>query len=251
AVKQRVSELAQGKKIPVVIFNCIDFTWEANKQSYPKARASSDTSNAITSFFGQDITKVMSTLQTLGNAELVVVVPDSELLDSRAFSFAQEPQDRKSVGEQIKQGLERNLQQIFDQVGGRVVYWSEYCAENGLPSPLSYTAANFERIQANPKLEKKVRDQVKDSRKYFERLGLPKEQIDQIPQEEIETYVRWYLAMYAGEGEALADANALVLMPEDGRVPAWFVRGAEGAGKELAMIRPVNPLDYFQGRRRS
>jgi hypothetical protein len=248
AVTKRLEDLREGKSVPFVIFNCINFDWITNGTDYPQVIAQKDTTGSIAQYYQKDILEIMNTLQTIGNPELIIVIPDSELIDDRAFSYNQTIEDRTKIGKTIQDGLTTQLQSLLEQTNGRVVFWSNYCNEQGLPSPLSYTSQNYERIMNDPMLQKKVRDQVKDSRKYFQRMGLNAEPISQ---QAMDQYIAWYLAMYAGEGEALADMQALVFMPEDGRVPAWFLRGAEKAGKELAIIKPVDPMDYFKGRRKS
>lgn len=112
-----------------------------------------------------------------------------------------------------------------------------------MQNPLDYTAENYQRIQADPRLQKKVREQAKDSKKYFERNGLYTSGVDD---REFVDRTSWYLAMYMGEGQALSESRAICLNLEDGRVPAWFQRGANGT---LPVLTPVDSREFYRLRK--
>lgn len=245
-LSQRLSELLEGRRVPVVIFNCIDFEWRTKPKNYPESIISSNTATSICAFFQQDILAVMRELNLLGRPQLSIIIPDSELFDDRPFSFAQDLRQRQDIGNVIRTGLTRQLTALADDNGSPVFYWSEYCQSRGLLSPLEYTSRNYEKIKTDPKLFKKVKDQTKDSKRYFVKNGLNPEYIKDIADEEICEKVCWYCAMYAGEGQALSDSKAITVNLEDRRVPLWFQRGAADS---LPILSPVDPNIFYSWRK--
>lgn len=238
---QRLTELSQGKAVPLVVFNCLEFTWQPNGNRYPKSVVSGDPQTAITGYFQDEIQLIKLELETIGKPALRIIVPDSELFDERVFSFAQTTQERTKVAEQVKLDLSQRLAELNDP-DSPIVLWSDYCREQRLFSPREYTKKNYTRITGDPELLKKVREQVRDSKKYFEKNGL------------FSTYIKydflekiaWYCAMYAGEGQALAESRAIVLNFEDRRVPDWFQRGADD---KLPILNPGDPFAFYAWRR--
>jgi len=244
-LNQRLNELLEGRRVPVVVFNCIDFVWTAQPNRYPQSVISSDTNSSICVFFQQDILAVRSELELLGQPRLSIIVPDSELFDDRPFSFTHDLRQRQNIGEEIRAGLTEKLTSLNDDLGSPVTFWSEYCQSQGLLSPAEYTTQNYEKIKNEPKLFKKIKDQTKDSKRYFVKNGLNPEYIQDIDDEEILERVCWYCAMYAGEGQALLESRAIIINLEDSRVPAWFQRGADN---QLPILSPVNPNDFYTWR---
>lgn len=245
-LSQRLNELLEGRKIPVVVFQCIDFEWMADEEGkYPKALAKTDLSTPICSFYEEGILEVTSKLSTLGTPQLLIIIPDSELYDDRPFSFAQSIKERQELATNFRIELPKLLPRICNEVG-TVILWSDYCKSFGLASPSEYTTTNFDKIKQDPKLAKKVRDQAKDSRRFFIRNGLNATYMTTIPDEEMEERVGWYCAMYAGEGQALLESGAITVNLEDGRVPAWFQRGAANL---LPILSPVDPNAFYAWRR--
>lgn len=241
-----LNELLEGRIVPVPIFQCIDFEWMAAQTGqYPKVIAKTDLISPICGFYEEDILEVTKKLSALGTPQLLIIIPDSELYDYRAFSFAQNLQERKQMALDYQIALPKRLAKICD-AGGSVILWSEYCSSFGLASPQEYTTKNREMIKQDKTLENKIRGQAKDSRRFLINKGLDSTYIAGIPNETMEEKVGWYCAMYAGEGQALFDSKAITINLEDGRVPAWFQRGA---GNSLPILSPVNPNSFYTWRK--
>lgn len=239
--EQRLTELTKGRTVPLVVFNCLEFAWVPNGNRYPKSIVSGDPQLSICGYFQDEIELIKLELEQLGKPMLQIVIPDSELFDDRPFSFAQTRDERVAIAQQAKLALTERLIGL-DDPESPVVLWSEYCHEHGLPAPMEYTGRNYERIKNDPKLLKKARDQVQDSKKYFEKGGLFAQYVRNIGEQELLERVIWYCAMYAGEGQALLDSGAIALNFEDGRVPAWFQRGADG---KLPILTPADPKQFY------
>src|SRR3989344_7935420 len=66
---QRLIDLTEGKTLPLVVFNCLDFTWEEDPGRYPKATILDDTSTSIANYFEnilEDTSKVLGSLSPQG-----------------------------------------------------------------------------------------------------------------------------------------------------------------------------------------
>lgn len=239
----RLQELSQGRSVPIILFNCLDFDWLPDGTRYPLSIISDDTETAIAGYFQPNIEDAMHQLQRLGNPNLAIIIPDSELFDDRPFSFAQSIEERMAIAHCVKTGLNNRLRTM--STDNTVMLWSEFCAIQGLASPADYTTANYNSIRQNPKFDKKIRDQAKDSKKYFERNGLYEEYIRDIDEQDLIDRVAWYCAMYAGEGQALAESRSIVINLEDGRVSAWYQRGSDG---NLPIVTPVNSKEFYTWR---
>ena len=243
-LEERLGELVEGRRVPLVVFNCLEFSWRpAEKRGkYPQSIVSCKPEVAVCKYFGDEIGVVKLELGELGTMpDLKVIVPDSELLDDRVFSFAQSRTERLDLAFNSREALATQLSGLNDPASP-VILWSDYCQQLGLKSPMEYTAENFNKIEDDPKLQRKVKDQIKDSARYLERSGISMEDVNL---GEVYQRTAWYLAMYMGEGEALKDNRAICLNLEDGRVPAWFQRGAGGM---LPIITPVDPKDFYNWR---
>ncbi len=242
-LEDRLDELTEGRGIPLVIFNCLEFAWmPSEKRGYPQSVVSGDPQLSICRYNMDYIGVINLELATLGKPDLKVIIPDSELTDERVFSFAQSREERLDIALNSKTALIAELSEL-NSPESPVTLWSEYCQTQGLKSPSDFTAENYQRIQNDSKLQKKVRDQVKDSKKYFEKNNI---NLQGVNDSEIYERTSWYLAMYMGEGQALEESKAIVLNLEDGRVPAWFQRGANGL---LPILNPVNPNEFYNWRR--
>src|SRR6266403_786660 len=44
ALMERMVDLTKGQRVPLVIFNCLDFDWEPSPGAYPRARILDDSS---------------------------------------------------------------------------------------------------------------------------------------------------------------------------------------------------------------
>lgn len=105
-LKTRLAELAEGRKVPIPIFNCLDFSWRpSKKKEYPQSVVSCNTNLSICKFYQDDIGIVKLELEILGTLDVKVVVPDSELLDSRIFSFAQSGEERIAIAQNSRIAL--------------------------------------------------------------------------------------------------------------------------------------------------
>lgn len=243
-LEARLVELAEGREVPIVVFNCLEFSWKsASRRNYPLSVVSCNSDTSICRYYQDYIGVTFLELQSLGIPRLNVIIPDSELLDERVFSFAQSREERIAAGLSSKTALSSVLTEL-ENPAQAVTLWSEYCRTQSIRIPSDYTAENYRKIQSDSKLQKKVQDQVKDSIRYFERSGIDISRVD--PKEILER-TTWYLAMYMGEGQALWESKAIVLNLEDSRVAAWFQRGADS---RLPIITPVNPNDFYAWRKK-
>ena len=241
----RLHDLVDDRRVLVPVMNCIDFDWKPNAGSYPKSVIKETTDTSIAVFFKPKIEEFLADLRTLGEPNLSVIVPDSEIFDERVFSFAQNLPDR----ERITAKIETDLARRFGSVPGSdepVIRWSRYCEVHKLYTPTQYTTDAAQKIDNDPSLSKKVAKQIKDSERYLMQHGIRKEDIADIPKDVVAQRIKWYLAMYTGEGMALAQLQALMLNFEDGRVPAWYRRGAD---ETLPILTPANPNDFYSWRR--
>lgn len=241
--RTRLTELTQGKIVPVVLFNCLDFSWKpGDLGEYPQSMVLEDTSTANVAYYQKDVLKIIQQLQTLGNPAVSIIIPDSELFDERPFNHSQDIQTRQRIRDQVQEGLSARLPDL-QQAGARVIAWSEYCAQF-VPIPLApeeFTKNEYDRIGKNPDLAKKVREQAKDSRKHFVRRNMNPDYVKSIPEDVMVDKTRWYCAMYMGEGTALSVSGAIVVNLEDSRVKTWYQR----ASSRLPILTPVNPNDYY------
>lgn len=241
--RNRLTELTQGRMVPVVLFNCLDFSWrQSSFGEYPQSVVLNDTATANVGYYQREVVDIIGQLQTLGNPAVSVIIPDSELFDERPFNHSQDLQTRQMIRNQVQIGLSARLPDL-QKLGAKIMTWSEYCA---LFVPLTLTPEDltkmeYDRIGKNPDLAKKVKEQAKDSRKHFIRSGLDPEYIKAIPEEEMFDKTRWYCAMYMGEGTALAISQAVVINLEDSRVKTWYLR----ASSRLPILTPVNPNNYY------
>ena len=89
----RLQELAQGRLVPLVVFNCLDFTWKPNKSKYPQSTVFGYANTSICRYSQDEIEIIKLELETLGSPNLRIIVPDSELFDDRVFSFAQSKEE--------------------------------------------------------------------------------------------------------------------------------------------------------------
>lgn len=234
-LRKRLEELTEDRSVPLVVFNCLDFSWiQQRKNQYPKSFVSTDPKLSICRYYQDYIGVIRSELADLGKPDLKVIIPDSELLDERVFSFAQSRSERLNLALSSKTALVAELTAL-NNPNSPVVLWSEYCKEQNLKLPLDYTAENYQRIQAESQLQTRVKDQVKDSRRYFKKNNID---VSEVCDGEFTDRITWYLAMYMGEGQALRDSRAICLNLEDGRVPAWFQRGAKGLQPILNLVDP-------------
>lgn len=243
-LEARLVELAEGREVPLVVFNCLDFSWKpVSQRGYPLSVVSCNPETAICRFYQDYIGVTLLELQSLGTANLNVIVPDSELLDERVFSFAQTREERLTIAQSSKTALSSTLTEL-ENPEQAITLWSDYCIQQSLRTPFEYTTENYQKIQSDSKLQKKVQDQVKDSGRYFEKSGIDVSNVD--PKEIFER-TSWYLAMYMGEGQALLESRAIVLNLEDSRVAAWFQRGADS---KLPILTPVNANDFYTWRKK-
>lgn len=241
-LKTRLTELALGRRVPVVFFNCIEFKWEKDHGGYPKAYVLAERQQSIAGFYKPQITEIIDQLKKVGIPDVMIVVPDSELHDTKVFNFGQTQGERKEIAEKIRTGLKEEFSDLVAKGDVRVILWSEYCFEYGFQPAEFYSLQQEEKILNDGKLRKSA--QKHDSRNYFIRHGLPAEYVNSISQEQIDKRNIAYFAMYAGEGYVLQESRAIsIIIEPDERVPAWYKRGAEN---KLAIVTPVNPKLYTE-----
>ncbi len=256
-----LAAIAKGERIPLVVFNCLDFLWEKSNGKYPRATILDDTTTSIVDYFQDQLRESISVLNGLspnGSAAIdpCIIVPDSELLDQRVFPFAQSDVERRRIAEKVKAELFQKFEAILTTDGNPVMFWSEYCSKYGLQSPSTYTAKNanilFNAARSDSDNEKQknlyssILRQQKQSRDHFTNKGLDPDYVKfGIPPDEMLERIIWYCAMYMGEGQALAESKAIVLNFEDFRVGKWY---NIGSSDRLPIVTPVNPNEYYRWR---
>lgn len=241
--RTRLTELTQGRVVPVVLFNCLDFMWQRGADGqYPQSVVLDDTSTGNVIYYQNSVLEMVQQLSTLGTPALSVIVPDSELFDDRPFNHVQDLSTRRTIRDTVLEGLSTRLSPLIE-VGVRVITWSQYC-EEFVPislTPEDFTTDAYSRINRDQTLAKKIREQAKDSRKHFARRGLDPDYIRDIPDDVMVDKTQWYCAMYMGEGTALSISRAIVINLEDARVKTWYLRGSSN----LPILTPVDPNDYY------
>jgi hypothetical protein len=257
---KRLVSLTNGERVPVVVFNCLDFTWKKVPGEYPKAVILDDTSTSICDYFQQQMRDSVNALNALspradaGGVDLCIIIPDSELFDERVFPFLQSETERTEIAEQVKADLSRKFDG-FQGGANPVMFWSEYCAKYSLQSPFSYTGNNASLLfnakdsdgdEQGRNLFRSVLRQQANSKDHFINKGLGTGYVEyEIPPEEMLERIIWYCAMYMGEGQALAESNGIVINFEDFRVGKWY---NIGSSNRLPIITPVNPNEYYRWR---
>lgn len=245
--RRRLQELTEGKQISVVMFNCLDFTWkQAEFGEYPKSEVLDDTSTGNVVYYQKEVINMAQQLKTLGDPAISIIIPDSELFDNRPFNHSQDLQTRQAIMERVWAGLNERLTDLRRETRASILTWSEYCTQF-VPlswTPEEFTKSQYERIDNNPTLAKKVREQARDSRRHFVRRGLDSEYVTSIPEEIMLDKTKWYCAMYMGEATALSISRAVVLNLEDARVKTWYIRGASN----LPILTPIDPNVYYKWR---
>lgn len=244
-LEARLNQLVDGRRVPIPIMNCIDFDWQPSPGEYPKSIIKPDVDTSIAVYFKPKTEEILTDLRALGDPNPSVIVPDSEIFDTRVFSFKQTLEERQSIANNIEACLAERLGELPGS-SNPVIRWSRYCEVNGLALPTEYTTRAADKIDKSPDLTKKATKQIKDSERYLMQHGIQKADIVDIPQAEVATRIKWYLAMYTGEGITLAQQEALMLNFEDGRVPAWYRRGADD---QLPILTQASPNEFYTWRR--
>jgi hypothetical protein len=235
---QRLKELQEGKPIDIICFNCIDFRFQPNGTKYPQAFPSDDTRTVLAECYIEELDATLNQLQTLGNPNVAIIIPDSELLDENVFNFGQKINKRLEIRDQIQSSLEKK----FSKKDAKVSLWSEFLKNTGLPSPSNYTERSLPLVMG--KYQNKLHKMYAETKAYLKSKGLSQNQINQINPVEMTVKNAWYLAMYAGEGAAMKDLNAIVLNFEnDGKVTTWYQRGAMGSEYKTEVLPIITPAD--------
>lgn len=259
---RRLVDLTQGKRIPLVVFNCLDFSWVKSIGEYPRAVILDDTSTSIVDYFQEELQSSINALNALspnndGGVDVCIIVPDSELLDERVFPFTQSEDERTEIALKVKAVLSERFKKLQKKRRNPVMLWSEYCRRYGLQSPTTYTANNASivltiaetggRNEKEKNLLRSILKQRDHSREHFINKGLVSGYVQyDIPSQEMLERIIWYCAMYMGEGQALAESDAIVLNFEDFRVGKWY---NIGSSDKLPIITPVNPNNYYAWRK--
>lgn len=238
-LRARLTELAKGKSVPIVIFNCLEFSWiQQRKDQYPKASVVCTPQLSICKYFAEEIEIVR--LES-GEPNVQIIIPDSELLDERVFPFVNSRTERLLAAQNAKIALTRELTAAF-YTEPTIMLWSEYCQKAELKTPADYTKENRRRIEKESGLQDKVRKQIRDSKQFFGKAGID---LNGVNNGEVFNRIAWYAAMYMGEGQALAESGAICINLEDSRVPFWFTEGARG---QLPTLNPVDSKTFYQWR---
>lgn len=239
ALMKTLIQISNGEKIPVPIFNCLSLDWVANGSKYPSVYISDDIGSSITRFNRKNIKRITTILNSLGNPDYYIIVPDSEIFDERVWPFVQDVKDRSITAMSLKD----RVQYLFPDI--KTIFWSEYCSKYELKDPQEYTRSNYEKIISNPILMKKIIDSQTNIRMYFSNY-IGEKQAQAIKKEWLLDRTIWYFAMYMGEGQGLKESGALSINFEEGNVPKWF---QIGAGNNLAIISPSKDIySYYKWR---
>lgn len=238
-LQERLEALRSGEPVELVCFNCIDFNYKAKGGNYPEAIALDDTESALVECFRGELGESVAQLRRLGNPNVTIIVPDSELTDTNVFNFAQKVSDREGIGQRLQQGLSDS----FADEGISVMLWSNFLRDRGLPTAEEYTQRNLPLVMG--KYRRSLKSAAADSPAYFLSKGISADQIGKVSPTEMAIRSAWYLAMYAGEGNALGDlGNAVMLNFEnDGKVLSWAQRGAQGFTTEKEILPIVTPAE--------
>lgn len=234
AFLERLAEMSVGRPVPMPVFNCFSFNWAPQKNSHPICTIYSNIDTAISLYYQSRLNEVASLLAQVGQADISLIVPDSEALDERLWPFNQNQGQRISMVEETKSNLsKRSAYPVFT--------WNEFCQLYNLDSPENYTLNNYQRITVSEELTDIVKQSLPKEREYFANY-LGKNQAQAIPEDILLEKILWYRSMYAGEGQALAQAGAMVLNFEEATVPRWF---QIGANNQLAIITPVKDVNMY------
>lgn len=243
--RKRLEDLSSGKRVPVVLFNCISFTYAQDGQGiYPTAVPTATDTTSIVNFYKRDLDGLIKEVTKIGNPDVQVIVPDSEF-DRRVLNIPLQDEELNERSIEIKDDLEDRLQGLPVTIS----LLSEFNERYGLPSPEAYTEQNYTRIKQTGGIKKK---HVKAERLYFSRNNISDDFLEKISDEVIADRLMWYFGMYAGEGEAMRDSEAVVInLEDDGRVPTWLQRGASqnvksSEGDVLPILTPVNTKEFVQ-----
>jgi hypothetical protein len=248
ALIRRLEDLSSGESIPIVVFNCIGFTYTPDTDRvYPAAVPSRSGSSSIVDFYKNDLNSLVREVTKLGDPDIQIIVPDSEF-DRRVLNIPLEDAELKKTASEIKSDLSNRLQEL----PATVSLLSEYNEKYGLLSPESYTEQNYSRIREFGAVKKK---HIKAERQYFSRNNIGDDYLESVADETIAERLMWYYGMYAGEGEAMRDSGAIVInLEDDGRVPTWLQRGASQTltstdGDVLPIITPVRTKEFVLHKR--
>jgi hypothetical protein len=245
ALVARLGELTQGSSVPLVIFNCIGFEFSENG-SYPQATPLMD-APSIAQFYARDITNIVNMLQQVGEPDVSILVPDSEL-DTRVLNIPMRDDELVVTRDALKGTLTDTLRNL----PFKVELLSEYAKRFGLEDPKTYTESNYKKIKQEKKIKK---SHVASERDYFRGREMSESYLSGISDEVIADRLAWYFGMYAGEGQMLAESRAIIVnLEDDGRVSSWLARGAaQNFGKTvdspLPILTPVQTKDFVKLRR--
>lgn len=265
------SSIKDGKPMSLVAMNCIKFNytehWTYDEgYTYPLATPLLG-APSIVNFYGEDVLSTWRMLQSIGDTSLSIIVPDSELTERRAFNYDHLSSEvLQRIGQQLQIETGRVLDRLVSQ-GANVELWSDYCKRNNLPDPTGMTSRMITEIEAerakvdptlsNNQKEKRypltfaVERQLESTRKYLAGMNLEPDYIETLTDDKIRERVTAYCAMYAGEGATLASdeqTTRILFNAEDGRVPAWYQRGAGIINKELVITTPVDPRRFSENK---
>lgn len=247
-LQERLTALTNGERVPIIFFNCISFSYSENELcGYPLAIPQTETETSNVNFYRNDVRTIVRMLQTLGNPDVRVIVPDSEF-DTRVMNipFSMEQTDEASLR------IKTSLQERLDILPVTINLLSEFNAEYGLTSPEYYTEQNYLKIKKEGGIKKKY---ITSEKEYFRRQNISETYIASLTDDVIQERVSWYFGMYAGEGQALRDSKAIVInLEDDDRVATWLTRGATQDLKDktqspLPILTPVNTKDCVQWKR--
>jgi hypothetical protein len=242
---KRLESIAAGEKVPIVIFNCISFTYYPDQEGlYPAATPVVAGASSIVDFYRNDLAELVREVKKLGEPDVQVVVPDSEF-DKRVLNIPLSDEKLRKMATELKRDLADRLQGLPVNVS----LLTEYTHNYGLPSPSTYTEKNYSRIKESGSIKRK---HVNAERQYFSRNAIVSGYLQGISDEAISERLMWYYGMYAGEGEALRDSGAIVLnLEDDSRVTTWLQRGASQNFKattaaSLPILTPVTTREFVE-----
>ncbi len=245
---EKLVRLSRGESVDFLIWNCIGFKWFTDpKGGMPTCNIENNLDAAITPFFQNRIDDLYTFLSTLGNPNIIILVPSNEGLDtSGVWKYKQPEDERRYILNQTVSGL----QEVFTSGSNaniQVMLWQDYIASRGANETTeSYSRQGANRIRGSQKFSRILNEAVLSGKKYFAQNG-----ITNINEETLRERELLYYGVYAGEGVVYEELqnrgqNIVVVNFEEFRVPQMEFLGANG---DLAIATPITEeemLSYYQ-----
>jgi hypothetical protein len=231
-----LTELSEGKPTDVILFNCLTFEWEKEKDSpgkYPACRVKSEPETSIALFNLPRIQEMTTELAKIGNTEIIVMVPSTEATSERVWRYAQSRQERETIVDEAVDKLNQVLPKPI--IANR---WDTYLKTRGITiDPDDYSLAGENLLKQLPSFQAQLPEIISGEVEYFQQIGI------EVDPNEIKDSSISYFGMYAGEGITMKDIKnkgqrqVVVANFEEFRVAKTTLAGAQG---QLSIITPTS-----------